>query len=142
MLCFAFPENVFNFDTQKSAKKLKNVIFKHSGHLFLTITQLQNQVLILDYYPTLDLNVFKGFARLPENSFNFVIQTFSKNRYMPFSNAQIIRFSPQGSLKTIFGLKEFALLCLTFPENVFNFITQKLEKKCKMTLSNVQNVGF
>lgn len=61
---------------------------------------------------------------------------------MPFSNAQNIRYSPQGSLKTIFGLKEFSLLCLTFPENGFNFITQKFEKKCKMTLSNAQNVGF
>lgn len=66
--CFAFPENVFNFDTQKSAKKLKNFIFKHSGHLFLATTQLQNQFLILDYYPTLDLNVFKGFARLSQKT--------------------------------------------------------------------------
>ena len=47
-LCFIFPENGFNFVTQKFAKNWKNAIFKHSDIRFLVQGSYKNT---LSHFP-------------------------------------------------------------------------------------------
>ena len=54
--CLAFPENGFNFVTQKFAKNLKNALFKRSEHSFLSSRCLQHYFVRNFQWSDFDLN--------------------------------------------------------------------------------------
>ena len=61
-LCVTFPQNGFNFVTQKLAKNWKILFLKRSQHSFLRSGQLQNYLLKSFLWPNFDLNSLEHFA--------------------------------------------------------------------------------
>ena len=65
-LCLIFPENAFNFVTEKFAKKLKNDLFKRSDHSFFSSRYLKKHLLRSFSLPNFNLKCFEPFASLSQ----------------------------------------------------------------------------
>ena len=65
-----FLKKWFQLRHSKISKKLKNALFKHSEHLFLSSRYLQNIFLRSSLWPTFDLKFFERFASLSQKMFS------------------------------------------------------------------------
>ena len=148
MLCLTFPENGFNFVTQKFAKKLKNTFFRRLEHSFFSSSLHQNHFLGSFLWQNFDLNRFEHFA----SPFQKMVRTSSlknlqKCEKWPFQTLRTFIFEVKVASKKFskkfpmarFWFKQLWTLCLAFPENGFTFITQKFAKNWKMPFSSAQN---
>ena len=104
MLCLTFPENSFNFVTQKFAKRSKSPFPNAHNIPFLTSRQLQNYYVKCFLWLTLNLNSFDCFASLSQ-------KTVSISSLKNLQKIEKCHFKMLGSFLTIRQLQNHFRKC-------------------------------
>ena len=145
MFCFTFPENGFDFVTQKFTKNWK-MLFSNPQNIRVLPGSFET-IFWNAYYDQLWiqrlLNALPYFHK--KRFWLFEVKMLKKLKFLIFQrfsstsdfDLKVVSkpFSKMFSMSD-FGFTQFCMLCLAFPKNIFNLFTEKCAKKLQNPFSN------
>ena len=145
MFCFTFPENGFDFVTQKFTKNCK-MLFSNSQNIKVLPGSLET-IFWNAYYDQLWIQrLLNALPYFHKKRFRlFEVKMLKKLKFLIFQrfsstsdfDLKVVSkpFSKMFSMSD-FGFTQFFMLCLAFPKNISNLFTEKCAKKLQNPFSN------
>ena len=145
MFCFTFPENGFDFVTQKFTKNWK-MLFSNPQNIKVLPGSLET-IFWNAYYDQLWIQrLLNALPYFHKKRFRlFEVKMLKKLKFLIFQrfsstsdfDLKVVSkpFSKMFSMSD-FGFTQFFMLCLAFPKNISSLFTEKCAKKLQNPFSN------